>query len=475
MTTMPRQNEPAPPLSAVPDETGRFGRYGGRFVPETLMSALMELEDLYLSIADNPQFWDELRELNRSFIGRPTPLQRASGLTREAASRAARAGRPKCGATIWLKREDLAHTGAHKINNTIGQGLLTRKMGKRRIIAETGAGQHGVASATAAARLGLQCDVFMGSEDVRRQRLNVTRMKMLGARVIEVDSGSRTLKDATNEAMRDWMGSVDHTHYIIGSVVGPHPFPMIVRDFQSVIGRETKAQALRHIGRLPDAIVACVGGGSNAAGIFYPFVDDPKVRLIGVEAGGRSDHQGDHAAPLRFGKPGILHGSLSYVLQNDEGQTADVHSCSAGLDYPGVGPEHSYWKDTGRAEYTAVADAEALEAFLLTARAEGIIPALETSHALAHAVELASNLPSEQHIVVNLSGRGDKDVEEALRLLGGEIEPAKPRASRPKKRKKKKRGGGDAAEGDGIADGGATDGSQADDEDDGPDDYASED
>jgi tryptophan synthase beta chain len=424
----------------VPDESGRFGRFGGRFVPETLMAALAELEDLYLSVLDNPQFWDELRELNRSFIGRPTPFQRAAGLTREAQARAARAGRPKCGATIWLKREDLAHTGAHKINNTIGQGLLTRKMGKRRIIAETGAGQHGVASATAAARLGLQCDVYMGAEDVRRQHLNVTRMKMLGARVIEVDSGSRTLKDATNEAMRDWMGSVEHTHYIIGSVVGPHPFPMIVRDFQSVIGREAKAQALRNIGRLPDAIVACVGGGSNAAGIFYPFVDDDKVRLIGVEAGGRSDRRGDHAAPLRFGEPGILHGSLSYVLQNDEGQTAEVHSCSAGLDYPGVGPEHSFWKDAGRAEYTAVSDEDALAAFLATARAEGIIPALETSHALAHAIELAAELPADKHIVVNLSGRGDKDVEEALRLMGGEIEPARPKAGRPKKRKKKRRG-----------------------------------
>jgi tryptophan synthase beta chain len=325
------------------------------------MHALTELEALYLEMRRSDQFWDELRELNRTFIGRPTPFQKAQGLTREAASRAAKAGRNKCGATIWLKREDLAHTGAHKINNTIGQGLLCRKMGKRRIIAETGAGQHGVASATAAARLGLECDVYMGAEDVRRQHLNVVRMKMLGARIVEVDSGSRTLKDATNEAMRDWMGSVEHTHYIIGSVVGPHPFPMIVRDFQSIIGQEAKAQALRNIGKLPDAVIACVGGGSNAAGIFYPFVDDEEVRLIGVEAGGRSDDQGDHAAPLRFGKPGVLHGSLSYVLQNDEGQTADVHSCSAGLDYPGVGPEHSFWKDRGGAEYTSVTDDAAMD------------------------------------------------------------------------------------------------------------------
>jgi len=264
-------------------------------------------------------------------------------------------------------------------------------------------------------------------------------MQMLGARVVSVDSGSKTLKDATNEAMRDWMGSVEHTHYIIGSVVGPHPFPMIVRDFQSIMGQEAKAQALRHIGGLPEAIIACVGGGSNAAGIFYPFVDDEEVRLVGVEAGGRSEAQGDHAAPLRFGKPGVLHGSLSYVLQNDEGQTADVHSCSAGLDYPGVGPEHSFWKDRGRASYTSVTDEDALAAFLLTARAEGIVPALETSHALAHAIDLASEMPSDQHIVVNVSGRGDKDVEEALRLLGGEVEPTKAKASRPKRRKKKKR------------------------------------
>ncbi len=454
----PKDDAGVMPLSFAPDGRGRFGDFGGRYVPETLVAALSELEELYFSMRENEQFWDELRELNRTFIGRPTAFQKANGLTREAGSRAQREGRGKCGATIWLKREDLAHTGAHKINNTIGQGLLCRKMGKKRIIAETGAGQHGVASATAAARLGLECDVYMGSEDVRRQHLNVTRMKMLGARVIPVESGSRTLKDATNEAMRDWMGSVEHTHYILGSVVGPHPFPMIVRDFQSVIGRETKAQALRNIGSMPDALVACVGGGSNAAGFFYPFVDDDEVKLIGVEAGGRSDDQGDHAAPLRFGKPGVLHGSLSYVLQDGEGQTADVHSCSAGLDYPGVGPEHAFWKDAGRATYTSVSDGEAMEAFLMMARAEGIIPALETSHAIAEAVRLASEMPNDTNIIVNVSGRGDKDVEEALRLLGGEIEPMKARASRPKRKKKKKRTESDGDGSSGPESGGGTGG-----------------
>jgi tryptophan synthase beta chain len=407
----------APLVSEVPNETGRFGKFGGQFVPETLVAALGQLERTYDQVADDPRFWDELNELLRTFVGRPTPLYQAKRLSAYSRDLARRAGNPNPGATIWLKREDLAHTGAHKINNTLGQGLMTKRMGKARIIAETGAGQHGVASATAAAHLGLKCDVFMGSEDVRRQRLNVTRMKMLGARVIEVNSGSRTLKDATNEAMRDWMGSVEDTHYIIGSVVGPHPFPMIVRDFQSVIGRETKAQCLRILGRLPDAVVACVGGGSNAAGIFYPFVDDTAVKLVGVEAGGRSNAPGQHAAPLSFGTPGILHGSLSYVLQDEFGQTADVHSCSAGLDYPGVGPEHSYWKDAGRVQYTAVTDTEALDAFTLLARTEGIIPALETSHAIAEAVKLASTMNADQHLVINLSGRGDKDVDEAARLL----------------------------------------------------------
>ena len=414
----PTSPTPPAPLSAVPDQRGRFGQFGGTYVPETLVAALRQLEDLYQQVRDDKAFWDRLSDLNRSFVGRPTPLYQARGLSRRARSMSSQ---KDAGATIWLKREDLAHTGAHKINNTLGQGLLAKKMGKKRIIAETGAGQHGVASATAAAQLGLKCDVYMGSEDVRRQNLNVVRMRMLGARVIPVDSGSRTLKDATNEAMRDWMGSVDHTHYIIGSVVGPHPFPMIVRDFQSVIGRETKAQALRHFGRMPDAIVACVGGGSNAAGIFYPFVDESQVRMIGVEAGGRNPQPGQHAAPLSHGKPGILHGSLSYVLQNEDGQTADVHSCSAGLDYPGVGPEHSYWKDSGRVHYTACTDEQALEAFLWCARDEGIIPALETAHAVAMGVRIAADMPKDTNLVINLSGRGDKDVSEAARLLGERV------------------------------------------------------
>ncbi len=417
----PAADSPTPPMkmSHVPDARGRFGAFGGTYVPETLVAALQQLEDLYIKIQDDKAFWDRLNELNRSFVGRPTPLYLAKGLTR----RARKMGEGKeAGAAIWLKREDLAHTGAHKINNTLGQALMAKKMGKRRIIAETGAGQHGVASATAAAQLGLECDVYMGSEDIRRQRLNVIRMKMLGARVVAVDAGSRTLKDATNEAMRDWMGSVEHTHYIIGSVVGPHPFPMIVRDFQSVIGRETKAQALRNLGRMPESIVACVGGGSNAAGMFYPFVDEQGVELVGVEAGGRSSQRGQHAAPLSHGKPGVLHGSLSYVLQDDNGQTADVHSCSAGLDYPGVGPEHSYWKDAGRVVYTACTDDEALEAFLWCARDEGIIPALESSHAVAEAVRRAATMPRDTNLIVNLSGRGDKDVEEAARLLGDRVD-----------------------------------------------------
>jgi tryptophan synthase beta chain len=408
----------APPqLSHVPNEQGRFGQFGGQYVPETLVNALDQLVQVYASVQNDRRFWEELEGLLKTFVGRPTPLYFASRLTETAEELSRKNGNGGKAAKIWLKREDLAHTGAHKINNTLGQGLLCRKMGKKRIIAETGAGQHGVASATAAAHLGLKCDVYMGAEDVRRQRLNVIRMKILGARVIEVESGSRTLKDATNEAMRDWMGSVEHTHYIIGSVVGPHPFPMIVRDFQSVIGNETKAQCLRLLQKMPDAVVACVGGGSNAAGMFYPFVDDDKVKLIGVEAGGHSPQPGQHAASISMGSPGILHGSLSYVLQDESGQTADVHSCSAGLDYPGVGPEHAYWKDNGRVQYTAVTDNQALDAFNLLAQTEGIIPALETSHAVAEAVRLASTMNPEQNIVICCSGRGDKDVEEAARLL----------------------------------------------------------
>jgi tryptophan synthase beta chain len=400
-------------MSAPAPATGhalptRFGAYGGQFVPETLIAALEELEAAYVAARGDPAFEQELASLLRDFVGRATPLTDAPRLTRHGG-----------GARIMLKREDLAHTGAHKINNTIGQVLLARRMGKARVIAETGAGQHGVATATACARFGIPCEIYMGSEDVRRQALNVFRMRLLGAKVNEVDSGSRTLKDATNEALRDWMGSVGQTHYILGSVVGPHPFPTIVRDFQSVIGRECRAQCLERIGRLPDLIVACVGGGSNAAGIFAPFIEDASVRLLGVEAGGRSNAPGEHAAPLSLGSPGVLHGALSYVLQTKDGQTADVHSCSAGLDYPGVGPEHSYWKDSGRVRYTMATDAQALEGFQLLARTEGIIPALESAHAVAAAVDAARSMRSDEVVVINVSGRGDKDVSEAIRLLGG--------------------------------------------------------
>ncbi len=384
----------------------RFGSFGGQYVPETLVGALDELEYAYIEARADPTFQSELDALLEHFVGRATPLTRADRLT-------ALAG----GAQIALKREDLAHTGAHKINNTMGQGLLAKRMKKKRVIAETGAGQHGVAAATACAHFGIPCEVYMGSEDVRRQSLNVFRMKLLGATVIEVTSGSRTLKDATNEAMRDWMGSVGDTHYILGSVVGPHPFPTIVRDFQSVIGRECRAQSLAQFGALPNVIVACVGGGSNAAGIFSPFIDDASVALVGVEAGGRGTAVGDHAAPLSSGSPGVLHGSYSYVLQNADGQTADVHSCSAGLDYPGVGPEHSFWRDSGRVQYCTVTDTQALEGFQLLAQQEGIIPALETSHAVWRAVEIARALASSALVVINVSGRGDKDVNEAMRLL----------------------------------------------------------
>jgi tryptophan synthase beta chain len=400
---------PVPSIArSVPDDRGRFGRFGGRYVPETLVPALEELLAAYATARADASFQAELDVLLRDFVGRATPMTEAPRLT-------AHAG----GARIVLKREDLAHTGAHKINNTMGQALLAKRMGKKRIIAETGAGQHGVATATACAHFGLPCEIYMGSEDVRRQSLNVFRMRLMGATVNEVNTGSRTLKDATNEAMRDWMGSVGETHYILGSVVGPHPFPMIVRDFQSVIGRECRAQCLERYGRLPDAVVACVGGGSNAAGIFWPFADDAAVRLVGVEAGGRGPGAGNHAAPLAHGTPGVLHGSLSYVLQDPFGQTADVHSCSAGLDYPGVGPEHSYWKDAGRVEYVAATDAEALAAFDLLAQKEGIIPALETSHAVHSAVQLARTLPKDAIVVINVSGRGDKDVNEVIRLRGG--------------------------------------------------------
>ena len=391
---------------SLPDATGHFGPYGGVFVPETLIFALRQLEEEYARARHDPKFQQEFEWYLREYVGRPSRLYFARRLSEKLG-----------GAKVYLKREDLNHTGAHKINNTIGQALLTVRMGKKRLIAETGAGQHGVATATAAALFGLSCDVYMGSEDIRRQNLNVFRMKLMGANVIEVTSGSKTLKDATNEAMRDWMGSVGHTHYIIGSVVGPHPFPMIVRDFQSMIGREAREQCLEFEGRLPNYVVASVGGGSNAAGIFAPFASDSSVRLVGVEAGGRGTALGQHAASLSAGRPGVLHGSLSYILQDDDGQTADVHSVSAGLDYPGVGPEHAYWKDSGRVQYTTITDDEAIEAFQLLARLEGILPALESAHAVAHVAKMAPKLGKDQIIVINLSGRGDKDCQEVARLI----------------------------------------------------------
>jgi len=396
--------------SNVPDPAGRFGEFGRRFVPETLMHALEELTVEYARAKADPEFNRRLDELLRTFVGRPNPLYFAERLTEVCG-----------GARIYFKREDLNHTGAHKINNTVGQALLTLRMGKKRVIAETGAGQHGVATATACARFGLPCVVYMGEEDIRRQKLNVFIMRTMGAEVRPVTSGSRTLRDAINEAMRDWMASVENTHYILGSVVGPHPFPMIVRDFQSVIGREARQQCLETVGRLPDEVVACVGGGSNSAGMFYPFVDDASVELTGVEAGGRGNKPGDHASTLTYGTKGVLHGSYSYVLQDPDGQTMDVHSISAGLDYPGVGPEHSYWKDTGRVKYVSVLDQQALDMVQKVARTEGILPALESAHALAYALERARQRKPEDVIVVCLSGRGDKDVNEVARLTGQEL------------------------------------------------------
>ena len=404
---------PSAPHSAsasVPDTRGRFGEFGGRFVPETLTQALDQLADEYELAKQDRQFQRELDELLATFVGRPSPFYFARRLTESCG-----------GAQIWLKREDLNHTGAHKINNTLGQALLTLRMGKNRVIAETGAGQHGVASATACAHFGLPCTVYMGAEDIRRQKPNVFSMRLLGATISPVESGSRTLRDAVNEAMRDWMASVENTHYIIGSVIGPHPFPMMVRDFQSVIGRETRDQAHQRLGRLPECVVACVGGGSNAAGMFYPFIEDDGVRLVGVEAGGRGSDPGDHAAPMSFGMPGVLHGSYSYVMQDDDGQTCDVHSMSAGLDYPGVGPEHSYWKETGRVDYVQCGDDEAMRAFDRLARTEGIIPALESSHAIARAMKIAAEMGKDENIVVCLSGRGDKDAMEIARLRGEEF------------------------------------------------------
>jgi tryptophan synthase beta chain len=394
----------------VPNEKGYFGSFGGRFVPETLMYALEELEEEYQKVKEDPSFWKEFEYYLREFAGRPTPLYFAKNLTEYAG-----------GAKIYIKREDLLHTGAHKINNTLGQALLAKRMGKNRIIAETGAGQHGVATATACALLGLECVVYMGEEDAQRQRLNVFRMKLLGAEVRIVKSGSRTLKDAINEALRDWVANVETTHYIIGSVVGPHPFPMMVRDLQSVIGKEAKEQILEKEGKLPKAVVACVGGGSNAMGIFYPFVEDEGVRLVGVEAGGLGLETGKHSASINAGRVGILHGMKSFFLQDEEGQILTTHSISAGLDYPGVGPEHAYLFEIGRAEYVYATDQEALEGFKLLSRLEGIIPALEPAHAVLKVVEIASKLSKDDIVIFNLSGRGDKDMETVMKHLGGEV------------------------------------------------------
>ncbi|WP_091640669.1 tryptophan synthase subunit beta [Aquisalimonas asiatica] len=397
-------------FSRFPDETGHFGRYGGQFVPETLMAALRELQDAYARYRDDPDFRAEFEGDCKDFVGRPSPLYLAERWSEKVG-----------GARIYLKREDLNHTGAHKINNTIGQALLAKRMGKTRVIAETGAGQHGVASATVAARLGLECVVYMGADDIQRQSPNVYRMRLLGAEVVPVTSGSRTLKDALNEAMRDWVANVDDTFYIIGTVAGPHPYPMMVRDFQAIIGQETREQMLEREGRLPDALVACVGGGSNAIGLFRPFLEDQEVALHGVEAGGYGVATGQHAAPLCAGRPGVLHGNRTYLMENDNGQIIGTHSVSAGLDYPGVGPEHAWLKDINRAVYTSVTDDEALAAFHEVTRTEGIIPALETAHALAYAEKLARELGPGKSIVVNLSGRGDKDIQTVADREGIEL------------------------------------------------------
>ncbi|MAB23115.1 MAG: tryptophan synthase subunit beta [Pseudomonadales bacterium] len=393
--------------SAVPDVRGHFGPYGGRFVSETLMEALDDLEKLYRTLSADPAFQAEFDRDLAHYVGRPSPLYLAERLT-------AKVG----GAQIYLKREDLNHTGAHKVNNTVGQALLAKHMGKPRVIAETGAGQHGVATATVAARLGLECQVYMGADDVKRQSLNVYRMKLLGAEVIPVTSGSRTLKDAMNEAMRDWVTNIDDTFYIIGTVAGPHPYPQLVRDFQCVIGREAREQCLIQAGRLPDALVACVGGGSNAIGLFHPFLNDDSVKMYGVEAGGHGISTGEHAAPLSAGQPGVLHGNRTYLMSDEAGQIIETHSVSAGLDYPGVGPEHSWLKDIGRVEYVDATDEEALTAFRELTRVEGIMPALESSHAVAYAMKLAATMRPDEIVVVNLSGRGDKDIHTVAGIDG---------------------------------------------------------
>jgi tryptophan synthase beta chain len=395
---------------ALPDERGHFGVYGGCFVPETLMYPLDELNQAYRKYLKDPEFLAELDADLANYVGRPSPLYYAERLSRETG-----------GAQIYLKREDLNHTGAHKINNTIGQALLAKRMGKTRIIAETGAGQHGVASATVAARLGMPCIVYMGAEDIKRQAINVYRMRLLGAEVVSVESGSKTLKDALNEAMRDWVTNIDNTFYIIGTVAGPHPYPAMVRDFQAIIGRETRQQIMAQAGRLPDALVACVGGGSNAIGLFHPFINDKSVALHGVEGGGDGIETGRHAAPLCAGSSGVLHGNRTYLMEDSDGQIIETHSISAGLDYPGVGPEHAWLKDSGRAQYAAITDTEALEAFHQLTRVEGILPALESSHALAYATKLAAGMDRDRIIVVNLSGRGDKDVHTIAALEGIQI------------------------------------------------------
>jgi tryptophan synthase beta chain len=393
----------------VPDQQGRFGPFGGKYVPETLMNALIELEEAYLKYKDDPEFLEEVRYLLKQYSGRPTPLYYAERLTQHLG-----------GAKIYLKREDLNHTGAHKINNTIGQAVLAKRMGKKKVIAETGAGQHGVATATVAALMGLECKVFMGEEDTKRQQLNVFRMKLLGSEVVPVLSGTRTLKDACNETLRYWVSHVDDTYYILGSVTGPHPYPMMVRDFQRIIGLESREQILEAEGRLPDAVVAAVGGGSNAIGIFHPFVGDESVRLIGVEAAGRGVDTEEHAATMTKGRPGVFQGSMSYVLQDEGGQVLPAHSISAGLDYPGIGPEHAYLKDTNRAQYFPITDQEALDALSALSRLEGIIPALESAHAIAHTMKLAPAMGKDEIIVVSLSGRGDKDVESIMSYLAKE-------------------------------------------------------
>jgi tryptophan synthase beta chain len=416
VTTTPISSSQANTETQYPDAFGRFGRYGGKYVPETLMPALSELETAYARYKDDPEFQQELQQLLRDYVGRPSPLYFAERLT-------ARYRRPDgTGPQIYLKREDLNHTGAHKINNALAQVLLAKRMGKKRIIAETGAGQHGVATATVCARFALECVIYMGVHDMERQKLNVFRMNLLGATVQPVAAGTGTLKDATSEAIRDWVTNVETTHYILGSVAGPHPYPMMVRDFHRAIGQETRAQALEKWGGLPDILIACVGGGSNAMGLFYEFVKDLSVRLIGVEAAGEGVATGKHAATLTHGRPGVLHGAMSYLLQDDEGQVVEAHSISAGLDYPGVGPEHSYLKDSDRAEYYSVTDREAVEAFQRVSQLEGIIPALETSHAFAYLETLCPQLEGSPRIVINCSGRGDKDVQTVAKYLSDSVD-----------------------------------------------------